>query len=208
MARTSPAVLLLIGAVVLAAALAVSTGLRSFVRDQYDRASGTSAGQPPLYAEDDAWAAWLAPESVCPGGEVVGAPTEATTMLCLINYARAREGLAPVALVTSLNAASLAKAGDIARCGKFEHAACGKPSDQDATDAGYVAGGGWGENLYVGEGRRRAPRVAMDDWLNSPPHRENLFLPQWRTAGLAAVHDVTVDDFRHAVVWVSQFGDR
>ncbi|MGZ8693942.1 MAG: CAP domain-containing protein, partial [Gaiellaceae bacterium] len=93
-------------------------------------------------------------------------------------------------------------------CGKFEHAACGRPSDQVATDAGYVATGGWGENLYVGEGHRGAPRVAMDDWLNSPQHRENLFLPQWRTAGLAAMHDVTVDDFRHAVVWVSQFGDR
>ena len=129
-------------------------------------------------------------------------------MLCLINYARAREGLGPVALVTSLNAGSLAKAGDIVRCGKFEHAACGKASDQDATDAGYTAAGGWGENLYVGEGRRGAPRVAMDDWLNSPHHRENLFLPQWRTAGLAAVHDVTVADFRHAVVWVSEFGDR
>jgi uncharacterized protein YkwD len=134
--------------------------------------------------------------------------TEAATMLCLINYARAHQGLDPVALVTSLNAASLAKADDIVRCGKFEHAACAKRSDQVATDEGYPAAGGWGENLYIGEGRRGAPRVAMDEWLNSPEHRENLFLPQWRTAGLAAVHDVTVGDYRHADVWVSQFGDR
>jgi uncharacterized protein YkwD len=209
MARMSPAVMLISAALVLAIALAVSTNLRSLLRDEYDRASGTPTGQAPLYAADDAWRAWLAPESVCPGGEVPAAPqTEVTTMLCLINYARARQGLGPVALVTSLNTASLAKAGDIARCGRFEHAACGKRSDHDATAAGYAAAGAWGENLYVGEGRRGAPRVAMDEWLNSPPHRENLFLPQWRTAGLAAAHDATVDDFRHAVVWVSEFGDR
>src|SRR3954470_18602897 len=81
--RISPGVLLLIAAIVLAAALTVSTAFRSFARDQYDRASGT-AGQEPLYAADDTWAAWLAPESVCPGGEAVAAtPTaEVTTMLC------------------------------------------------------------------------------------------------------------------------------
>jgi uncharacterized protein YkwD len=207
MARTRPA--LVIAAVILVGALAVSANLRSLIWHEYRRASAPPTAHAPLYAADDAWAAWLAPESVCPGGEAAGAlQTETTTMLCLVNYARAREGLGPVSLVTSLNAASLAKADDIVRCGKFEHAACGKRSDQVATDAGYVATGAWGENLYVGEGRRGAPRVAMDDWLNSPHHRENLFLPQWRTAGLAAVHDVTVGDFRHAVVWVSQFGDR
>jgi uncharacterized protein YkwD len=201
---------MLIAAIVLAAALTVSASFRGLVQQQYARASGATAEQEPLYAADDPWAAWLAPESACPGGEAVdaGQAAELATMLCLVNYARARQGLGPVTLVATLNTASLAKAGDIARCGKFEHAACGKASDQDATDAGYVAAGGWGENLYVGEGRRGAPRVAMDEWLNSPPHRENLFLPQWRTAGLAAVHDATVDDFRHAVVWVSEFGDR
>jgi len=209
MARSRPAVLLVIALIVLAGALAASASFRSLLRNEYDRASETPGGHAPLYRADDAWAAWLAPESVCPGGEATDAPqTEATTMLCLINYARAHQGLGPVTPVTTLNVASLAKAGDIVRCGKFEHAACGKRSDQVATDAGYVAAGAWGENLYVGEGRRGSPRVAMDDWLNSPHHRENLFLPQWRTAGLAAVHDVTVDDFRHAVIWVSQFGDR
>src|SRR3954451_5334827 len=194
MAQMRPAVWLACAALILAVALAGSGSLRSLIRHDYDRASGEQA---PLYATDDAWAAWVAPESVCPGGEAAAAPqTEVATMVCLINFARAHQGLGPVTLVPSLNAASLAKAQDIVRCGKFEHAACGKAPDQDATEAGYAPAGGWGENLYVGEGRRGAPRVAMDDWLNSPHHRENLFLPQWRTAGLAAVHDVAVDDIR------------
>src|SRR3954453_21714839 len=124
MAQTRAAVWLASAALILAVALAVSGSLRSLIRHDYDQASGKQA---PLYAKDDAWSAWLAPESVCPGGEATDAPqTEVTTMLCLINYARAHEGLGPVALISSLNAASVAKAGDIARCGKFEHAACGK----------------------------------------------------------------------------------
>src|SRR3954447_24548486 len=140
MARTSPAALMIIAAIVLGTALALSATLRNLVRDEYESASGAPARQAPLDAADDAWAAWLAPESACPGGEEPDAPqSEATTMLCLVNYARARQGLGPVALVTSLNAASLAKAGDIVRCGRFEHAACGKRSDQVATDAGYAA---------------------------------------------------------------------
>src|SRR4051812_48158067 len=190
MARTRPAVWVIAVASVLTGALAVSASLRELVRQEYDRASEPPTSQAPLYAADDPWAAWLAPESSCPGGETAAARrTEATTMLCLINYARAHQGLGPVALVTSLTAASAAKAGDIVRCGEFEHGACGKRSDQAATDAGYPAAGGWGENLYIGEGRRGAPRRAMDGWLNSTEHRENLFLSQWRTAGHASGHD-------------------
>jgi uncharacterized protein YkwD len=165
------------------------------------------AGQQPLYAPDDQWTAWLAPESACPGGEQVNlAPQdELATMYCLINYARQRQGLVPLSTTIDLNGAAATKATDIARCGHFEHGACGKAPSQDASDAGYT--GTWGENLYVGEGPLAAPRVAMDGWLNSPHHRENLFRSDWRTAGLAEMPGVSVDQFRSAVVWVNEFGD-
>ena len=161
----------------------------------------------PLYAADDPWTAWLAPDSACPGGEVVNAPeAELATMVCLVNYARQRQGLGPVAMTTQLNVAAGAKASDIARCGHFEHGACGKEPVQDALDAGFE--GSWGENLYIAEGPGTAPRVAMDGWLNSAHHRENLFRPDWRTAGLAVVPGANVDQFRDATVWVNEFGDR
>jgi len=162
---------------------------------------------PSLYPANDQWAAWLAPETVCPGGERVDAQPrlEGTTMLCLINYARGRQGLPALVLTSVLDNASWAKAQDIVRCGRFEHTACGKAGNQDATDAGYV--GAFGENLYAAEGAQTAPRVALDGWLNSPEHRENLFRPEWRTAGLAALHGATFDRFRNAVIWVSEFGD-
>src|SRR5690349_2489597 len=161
-----------------------------------------------LYKPNDPWAAWLAPESVCPGGEQADAAPQdqLETMLCLINYARQRQGLGTVGTTTQLNVASAAKATDIARCGRFEHAACGKAPVQDAEDAGYQ--GAWGENLYIAEGAGTAPRVAMDGWLNSPHHRENLFRPDWRTAGLAVMPGANVGEFRDATVWVNEFGDR
>jgi uncharacterized protein YkwD len=162
---------------------------------------------PPLYPANDEWAAWLAPENVCPGGERVDAAPndELATMLCLVNYARGRQGLTTLMLTSALDAASLAKAQDIVRCGRFEHEACGRPANQDAIDAGYV--GTFGENLYAAEGVMTAPRVALDGWLNSPGHRENLFRPEWRTGGLAALHGATFDRFHDGVIWVSEFGD-
>lgn len=52
-----------------------------------------------------------------------------------------------------------------------------------------------------------SPRVAVDQWLNSPGHRENLFRPQWRTVGIGILRGADFDRFDHGVIWVNQFGD-
>jgi uncharacterized protein YkwD len=157
---------------------------------------------------NDPWLAWIAPENVCPGSERAAQPPqdEVAAMFCLINFARTREGLNAVVLTTQLDWASTMKGQDIARCGRFEHAACGKSPEQVATDAGYT--GGFGENLYTNESELTAPRDAIDGWLNSPEHRENLFRAEWRSAGVAAIHGATFGSFHDAVIWVSEFGDR
>jgi hypothetical protein len=169
--------------------------------------SGPTLAAAPRHDANDPWLGWIAPENVCPGSERADLPppTEVTAMLCLINYARAREGLGAVVLTTELNWASTVKGQDIARCRRFEHAACGKAPDQVALDAGYT--GSFGENLYANESEVTAPRDAIDGWLNSPEHRENLFRAEWRTAGLAAVHGAAFGSFHDAVIWVSEFGD-
>ena len=48
---------------------------------------------------NDPWASFLAPEHVCPGRADGGAAAEAQqrTVVCLLDYARARQGLAPLA---------------------------------------------------------------------------------------------------------------
>ena len=159
-----------------------------------------------LYWPDDRWKAYLAPEQQCPGGERTDLPLaeQAEVMVCLVNYARARRGLVRLTPVGLLNDTSLAKAARIVRCNEFKHAACGDEPDTDARAAGYM--GAFGENLYIADGRWRAPRVALDGWLNSPGHRENLFRPQWRTQGIAVETIPRFGDYRDAALWVNQFG--
>lgn len=127
-------------------------------------------------------------------------------MLCLVNYARAKQRLRPLVLSPALSAASVTKARDIARCRVFEHGPCGKAPDVGARAAGYA--GAWGENLFFGTGSYGMPRVALHRWLKSRGHRLNLFRPQWRTIGIARRARVSVGRIRNAVVWVNQFGDR
>ena len=160
----------------------------------------------PLYAKDDPWRQYLADERTCPGGESHDAPPQeqAETMVCLINYARRRRGLSPVTTVALLNETSRLKAEKIVRCRDFNHDACGTEPSEDATAAGYL--GAWGENLYIAGGRFGSPRVALDGWLNSRGHRENLFRPEWRTQGLAVQKLDRFGSDRDMTLWVSQFG--
>jgi uncharacterized protein YkwD len=164
--------------------------------------------EAPLYASDDPWKAWLAPEAICPGGEDVdaGRARQMETMLCLLNHARAREGLRPLKLSRLLSRTSAAKAAEIVSCDEFAHEPCGHPANHAAAAAGYR--GAFGENLYAAEGKFVSPRVAVDRWLNSPGHRENLFRPHWRTVGIAIHRDADFERFDDGVIWVNQFGDR
>jgi len=167
---------------------------------------GVALGGQPLYPRDDPWRAWLADETVCPGGEDVSAPrsVQVRAMLCLVNFARLRQDLAPVKASHTLNGSAAFKAREIVRCDEFAHEACGRSADEAARQLGYR--GSWGENLYMADGPAAAPRVALDRWLNSDGHRENLFGADWRVIGIAVLPDADVDDLRDGVVWVNQFG--
>ena len=165
-----------------------------------------SIGGDELYAADDPWQAYLADEQTCPGGEAVDAPLveQAGTMVCLVNYARSKRGLQPLATLGFLNEAALAKAGRIARCLDFNHNACGEDAASEVRSIGYR--GAWGENLFIAGGQYGAPRPALDGWLNSPGHRANLFRPEWRIQGIAVQK---MDEFgrdRDMTLWVNQLG--
>ena len=168
--------------------------------------AGITIPGDPLYAKDDPWLSYLAPESLCPGGEALDAPlaAQAQTMVCLVNFARARRGLDPVSPFWLLDESSRAKDAKIVRCTDFDHDACGEDAAIDARRAGF--NGAWGENLYIAEGRLGSPRVSLDGWLNSPEHRENLFIPSWRVQGIAVEKVAEFGDDRNVTVWVSQFG--
>ena len=166
---------------------------------------------PPLRSVHDPWVAYLAPPSACPGEDNATATLDfqQETMVCLINWARSRRGLAQLPESQLLDRSALLKAEDIVRCRDFSHTACGK-SDVAPFDAVGYRQTSWkvGENLAWGGGALAAPARALDGWLNSPPHREALFATDWTEMGIAVR---PIRDFHGestAEVWVSHFGLR
>lgn len=159
-----------------------------------------------LYPPNDPWKDYLAPEQTCPGAENINLPLDeqANIMVCLVNYARQHRGLSTLVTYPLLNNASLSKAGKIVSCNDFTHEPCGEIPNADALAAGYY--GAWGENLYIGEGRLGAPRLAMDGWLNSDGHRENLFQPDWKSEGIAAMKVARLGNYSNVILWVNEFG--
>jgi uncharacterized protein YkwD len=167
---------------------------------------GIQVGRP--YAPNDSWAAFLPRASDCPGS--TKEPSDSTaesSMICVLNYARTRDGLTALPVSAELQRAARLKALDIVRCQEFSHAACGEKPHAVVEEAGYPAVP-WGENIYSGSGPFMPARVAADGWLNSPHHRENLFRPQWTEQGIAVVIARRFKGRSNVAIWVSQFGER
>lgn len=166
-----------------------------------------AARTPPLYAPEDPWRDYLAPENACPGGESRAMPLEVQqrTAICLINWARVRGGSKPLAEQPLLARAALLKAAAISRCQDFSHGPCGEDPHAVVDRVGFQ--GGWGENLYAGgPAKLGSARVAVDRWLNSPGHRENMLRADWTEQGVALLPVSSFDGQRDVVIWVSHFG--
>ena len=159
------------------------------------------------------WLAYVAPASTCPGGDDPKASPDAQqgTMLCLVNYARARKGLAPLATAVPLSTAAALKARQIADCGRFDHDPCGTGANAVFDVSGYKAGvtqWGTGENLAIASAAIASPRRILNGWLESEHHRENLFRTDWREQGVALLPGISLDGHPNVNVWVSDFGYR
>jgi uncharacterized protein YkwD len=171
-------------------------------------AGATKLSTTSLYATNDPWKRYLASERVCPGGERTDLPlaSQAHAVACLVNFARSRRGLRELAVASILNGASARKARAILRCRNFAHNPCGTDWTTAVRSTGYA--GLFGENLYLASGLFGAPRLAVDAWLNSAPHRQNLFRAEWREQGLAVVALDRFGDQRDVSLWVSMLGNR
>jgi hypothetical protein len=205
------AVALLVGA---SALVIVSADVRSWIRDRIGRQEARGFAmkplwglpsvrvgpKPSLYPPNDRWRTFLAPESVCPGGR-----SEQAQAICMLNFSRERAGLPALQESTLLSRSAELKARDIARCEEFSHGACGKEPRAGADAVGY-SGRGWGENIYAGPGPYAPARLAVDGWLNSEHHRENLFSREWREQGVGVVHLRSFLGQRDVAIWVSQLG--
>src|SRR4051812_7978049 len=146
----------------------------------------TRLGSP--YPTHDRWRAFLPSSDLCAGSTSASvSPTVAEqAMVCVLNFARVRDGLKPLPVSPLLQRSSRLKALAIVRCQQFSHGPCGVDPHSVADKVGYPQVD-WGENIAAGSGPYAPARVAGDGWLNSPHHRENLFDPHWTEQGIALV---------------------
>jgi uncharacterized protein YkwD len=161
-----------------------------------------STSSTALDASSDPWRRYLATEADCPNGNRTDLPVgrQVSTVACFVNFARSRRGLAPLSVRPDLSTASRAKAKAIGKCQNFSHNPCGGDWTSAVRSTGFD--GTFGENLYLASGRWGAPRMAVDSWLNSPSHRQNLFDQRWREQGLALAR-VRLGSYGAVAVWVN-----
>jgi uncharacterized protein YkwD len=148
----------------------------------------------------------LAPASACAGqtAELSG-EEQVAVMLCMTNYARAANGLAPLHGSRQLRRSAEEKSSDILTCDDFSHEACGRPFTFWDKRNGYLKGC-WkaAENIAWGTGDLASVRAIFTAWLNSPEHHENILGP-YKEVGIG-LRIGTVEGYEGAVVWTQDFG--
>ena len=107
-----------------------------------------------------------------------------------INAIRRARGLRPLRNNGRLGAAADFHSRDMARKGYFEHDSAGGTAFWRRIERFYPSRGfrSWtvGENLLWGTDQYGAA-FAVREWMNSPPHRENILSRDWREIGIGAV---------------------
>jgi len=163
-------------------------------------------------AAADPYAALLAPSGTCgPAADQLGldAATAQVAMQCLTNYARAQQGVTPLQLNSTLNAAGQAKLKNNVSCAEFSHTPCGQPFD--TVFASYVQGATSyqiGENIAWGTGSYGTPRQAMNGWLHSAGHRDNILTAAYAELGIGYLPAQNFQGYDGATLWSQEFGLR
>jgi uncharacterized protein YkwD len=110
-------------------------------------------------------------------------------VLVQINNFRRQHGLAPLRTSARLRAAADSHSASMASRGFFAHESANGSSFWQRVQRFYPRKNYWsvGENL-LWSSPDVDPAGALNMWLNSPPHRQNLLTARWREIGLSAVH--------------------
>jgi uncharacterized protein YkwD len=138
----------------------------------------------------------LTPATAAPSGARVKAQRATLTslesgVLSQLNQIRAQHGLAPLKLSVKLTAAADLHSRDMVDKGYFAH----ESSDGSAFWKrvqhfyGSSAYGYWsvGENL-LWSSPDVDPKEALELWMASPEHRDNILTSRWREIGISALH--------------------
>lgn len=117
----------------------------------------------------------------------IGIDRAGDATLCLINRERTERGLPALTSNGLLAAAAAAHSRDMVARGYFEHEAPDGRTPQDrirATGWGRGASSSTGENIAWGTGAEAAPAAIVRQWMESPPHREDILRPAFREIGV------------------------
>lgn len=123
-------------------------------------------------------------------------------MAVAINRVRVAHGLPPLKLNAELCRAAQWMSDEILLTGRFGHVdSAGRRADARARMVGYEFE--WlGENLAAGQSSLER---ALQAWLNSPSHRENLLHPAYRELGLGYTR---LEGSRYGFCWAQLLGAR
>jgi uncharacterized protein YkwD len=146
--------------------------------------------------------------SAKPSDVSTNATVQAT--LCLLNHERSRRGLRPLHLNALLTRAALAHSHDMVAHHYFSH-----PTPSDITPSERVKATGYlgtapswviGENLYWGILRVSSPQDAVDAWMRSPHHKENILCSRYREIGIGIVVGAPRGSGDPAATYTTDFG--
>jgi uncharacterized protein YkwD len=135
-------------------------------------------------------------------------------ILARLNATRAAHGLRPLLVSGQLENAAVAHSRDLLQAGVFQHDSPDGTSFVQRLKRFYSPSGysSWtaGENILYNTGDIDA-ETAIQAWLDSPPHRQNMLDPGWREVGIGSVHASTAGGtFGGGPAWVitMDFGAR
>jgi uncharacterized protein YkwD len=144
---------------------------------------------------------------------LISVPQLESQVLARINEMRRKAGLVPLKPSAALGAAAFSQSTSMAEHGFFAHESYGGSPFWKRVAAKYaIRANSWsvGENLVWRSPELNA-RTALDLWLRSPEHRDNLLSPVWREIGLGAVHADSapgVYEGREVTILTADFGVR
>jgi uncharacterized protein YkwD len=152
-----------------------------------------------------------------PCGASTAAPSRLTlhqmrsSELCLINRVRVHYHLHPLVFNADLRDSATGHSDSMVIHGYFAHEGPGGSVDSRISRAGYLAsahGFTIGENIGAGGGRSGSPMAIFEDWMHSPPHRENILDPGYRDAGVGVARGFPFGGDRPAATYTVDFGAR
>jgi uncharacterized protein YkwD len=152
-----------------------------------------------------------------PCGDSTAAPSRLTlhqmrsSELCLINRVRVHYHLHPLVFNTDLRDSATGHSDSMVAHRYFAHEGPGGSMDSRISRAGYLARASAftiGENIGGGGGRSGSPMAIFEDWMHSPPHRENILDPGYRDAGVGVARGFPFGGDRPAATYTVDFGAR